>query len=51
MRRPTVSELAGGDGFAVKAAVPRDDLPTVIPKLKAAGGSDVVVTRLAQIVP
>jgi ATP phosphoribosyltransferase len=51
MRRPTVSELAGGDGYAVKAAVPRDDLPSVIPKLKAAGGSDVVVTRLAQIVP
>ena len=51
MRQPTVAELAGGGGFAVKAAVPRADLPTVIPKLKAAGGSDVVVTRLAQIVP
>jgi len=51
MRRPTISELAGGDGFAVKAAVPRTDLPTVMPKLKAAGGSDVVVTNLAQIVP
>ena len=51
MRQPTVSQLAGGGGFAVKAAVPRADLPTVIPKLKAAGGSDVVVTRLAQIVP
>jgi ATP phosphoribosyltransferase len=51
MRRPTVAELAGGGGFAVKAAVPRSDLPTVIPKLKAAGGSDVVVTRIAQIVP
>ena len=51
MRQPTVSQLAGGDGYAVKAAVPRSDLPTVIPKLKAAGGADVVVTRLAQIVP
>ncbi len=51
MRQPTISELAGGDGFAVKAAVPRADLPTVIPKLKAAGGSDVVVTNLAQIIP
>jgi ATP phosphoribosyltransferase len=51
MRRPTISELAGGDGFAVKAAVPRADLPVVMPKLKAAGGSDVVVTNLAQIVP
>jgi ATP phosphoribosyltransferase len=51
MRQPTISTLAGDDGFAVKAAVPRELLPDVIPKLKACGGSDVVVTRLAQIVP
>jgi len=50
MRQPTVSSLAGGEGFAVKAAVPRADLPSVIPRIKAAGGSDIVVTRLAQIV-
>lgn len=51
MREPTISRLAGESGFAVKAAVPRAELPLVIPRLKAAGGSDVVVTRLAQIVP
>jgi len=51
MRQPTVSQLAGGAGYAVKAAVPRQDLPTVVPRLKAAGGSDVVVTQIAQIVP
>ena len=51
MRQPTVSQLADGDGYAVKAAVPREDLPAVIPRLKAAGGEDVVVTRIAQIVP
>lgn len=51
MRQPTVSQLAGGAGYAVKAAVPRADLPAVIPRLKAAGGEDVVVTRIAQIVP
>ncbi|MGD8440876.1 MAG: ATP phosphoribosyltransferase [Holophagae bacterium] len=51
MRRPTVSQLAGGGGFAVKAAVPRDDLPSVMPRIKGAGGCDIVVTRLAQIVP
>jgi ATP phosphoribosyltransferase len=50
MRQPTVSPLAGGDGFAVKAAVPRSQLPAVMPQIKAAGGSDIVVTRLAQIV-
>ncbi len=55
MRRPTVAPLYGsGDGagsFAVKAAVPRETLPTLLPALKAAGGTDVVVSSLAQIVP
>jgi len=51
MRRPTVSHLAGGDGYAVKAAVPRAELPSVVPRIKEAGGTDIVVTRLAQIVP
>ncbi len=51
MREPTVSRLAGDSGFAVKAAVPRSELPTVIPRLKAAGGCDLVVTGLTQIVP
>jgi ATP phosphoribosyltransferase len=51
MRQPTISTLARDEGFAVKAAVPRELLPDVIPQLKARGGSDVVVTRLAQIVP
>jgi ATP phosphoribosyltransferase len=50
MRQPTVSTLAGEEGFAVKAAVPRSQLPDVMPRIKAAGGSDIVVTRLAQIV-
>src|SRR5881394_3259563 len=51
MRRATVSPLFGNHGYAVKAAVPREVLPLVIPAVKAAGGTDVVVSRLAQIVP
>jgi ATP phosphoribosyltransferase len=51
MRQPTVSPLADGGGFAVKAAVPRERLPEVIPVLRACGASDLVVTRLDQIVP
>jgi len=51
MRQPTISTLAGDEGFAVKAAVPRTELPDVIPKLTECGGTDVVVTRLDQIVP
>jgi ATP phosphoribosyltransferase len=50
MREPTVGALHGDSGFAVKAAVPRGDLPRVIPEIKAAGGTDIVVTKLAQIV-
>jgi hypothetical protein len=31
--------------------VPRDALPLVIPAVKAAGGTDLVVSVLSQIVP
>ncbi|RMH29985.1 MAG: ATP phosphoribosyltransferase [Planctomycetota bacterium] len=51
MRRPTVSALHNGQDLAVKAAVPREELPTIIPRLKAAGGTDVVVTNPSQIIP
>lgn len=51
MREPTVAPLHGGAGFAVKVAAPRESLPELIPCIKAAGGSDIVVTRLSQIVP
>jgi len=51
MREPTVSPLYGDNGYAVKAAVPRDQLPTIIPKIKRRGGTDIVVTNLNQIVP
>jgi len=51
MRHPTVAPLWGDTGFAVKAAVPREQLPTLIPALKAAGATDIVVSPFAQIVP
>ncbi|MCK9463474.1 MAG: ATP phosphoribosyltransferase [Proteobacteria bacterium] len=51
MREPTLSPLHGGGGYAVKAAVPRGQLPELIPLVKQRGGTDIVVTRLAQIVP
>ncbi len=51
MRQATVSRLFGDTGYAVKAAVPRELLPQVIPAVKAAGGTDVVVSALSQIVP
>jgi ATP phosphoribosyltransferase len=51
MREPTVASLHGGDGLAVKAAVPRAELPTLIPLLKERGATDIAVSRLEQIVP
>lgn len=51
MREPTISPLHNQSGYAVKAAVPRHVLPTVIPELKEHGGTDIVVSALAQIVP
>ncbi len=51
MRQATVAPLFGNGGYAVKAAVPRDLLPQLIPAVKAAGGTDVVVSTFSQIVP
>jgi len=50
MREPTIASLHDDAGYAVKAAVPRDALPTLVPRVKVAGGSDVVITPIAQIV-
>lgn len=51
MREPTISSLHGDAGYAVKAAIRRDELPRIITQLKDHGATDVVVTRLSQIVP
>jgi ATP phosphoribosyltransferase len=51
MREPTIAPLHGDAGFAVKVAVLRKDLPTLIPRIKACGGTDLVVSAVAQIVP
>ena len=51
MRQPTVSPLYSNDAFAVKVAVPRSQLADLIPELKRLGATDVVVSRIEQIVP
>lgn len=51
MREPTVSALRSQSGFAVKAAVRREELAEVVPLVKQLGGTDIVVTRPEQIVP
>lgn len=51
MREATIAPLFGDSGFAIRAAVPRDELPRILPALKDAGGTDIVVSSIAQIVP
>lgn len=50
MREPTISRLHGGVGFAVKAAIPKRQTPSVIHAIKQCGGADIVVSELSQIV-
>jgi ATP phosphoribosyltransferase len=51
MREPTVARLHGDAGYAVKVAILRRQLPELIPEVKRHGGTDIVVSKLAQIVP
>lgn len=51
MRKPTISPLYGEEAFAVKVAVLRTELPLLIPKIREAGGTDIVVTAPDQLVP
>lgn len=51
MRNPTIASLHGDSGYAVKAAVPRDELASLIARIRDAGGSDIVVTKPTQILP
>jgi ATP phosphoribosyltransferase-like protein len=51
MRQPTIATLFGESGYSVRAAVPRHDLPTLLIELRALGGTDIIVSNPAQIVP
>lgn len=50
LRRPTVSQLAEDDGFAVRSAIARSSISRLVPLIKAHGGSDVILSRVDQIV-
>lgn len=50
LREPTISPLHGEIGYAVKAAVPRKALPTLIPEIRARGGTGIVVFQISQLV-
>lgn len=50
MRAPTVSPLHHNLGYSIQIAAPTSDVPTLIPKIKAAGGTDIVVSTIRMLV-
>ena len=51
MRSPTVAPLYGDEGYAVKIAVKKHEVPDIIPRLKKAGATDIVEYDLRKVVP
>ena len=51
MRSPTVAPLYGDEGYAVKIAVKRHEVPDLITRLKKAGAADIVEYDLRKVVP
>ncbi len=51
MKSPTVAPLAGEDGYAVKIAVDRDRVASLIPELKKLGVTDILEMRPTKIIP
>jgi ATP phosphoribosyltransferase len=51
MRSPTVAPLYGDEGYAVKVAVKKSEIPGLIPRLKKLGAGDIVEYDLRKVVP
>ena len=51
MRSPTVAPLHDDNGYAVKIAVKKAEVPGIIPILKKAGAVDIVEYELRKVVP
>jgi ATP phosphoribosyltransferase len=51
MRSPTVAPLFGDEGYAVKIAVNKSEVPAIIPRLKKLGALDIVEYDLRKVVP
>ncbi len=50
-KAPTVSELAGGAGFAVESVVDKRTINLLIPALREAGATDLLEMSISKIVP
>ena len=50
MKSPTVSPLFGDDGYAVKIAVKKSEVPTLLPKLQSLGATDILEYELRKVI-
>lgn len=50
MRSPTVSPLYGENGYAIKIAVNKADVPNLLPKLQSLGATDILEYELRKVV-
>ncbi|PJA16469.1 MAG: hypothetical protein COX63_03350 [Candidatus Diapherotrites archaeon CG_4_10_14_0_2_um_filter_31_5] len=51
MKSPTISKLYGEQGYAIKVAVNKEEVPKIIPKIIKAGATDVLEFELNRVVP
>ena len=51
MKSPTISPLYGDDGYAIKIAVKKSEVPTLLPKLKELGATDILEYDLRKVLP
>ena len=49
MKSPTVSPLFGDDGYAVKIAVKKSEVPVLLPKLQQLGATDILEYELRKV--
>lgn len=49
MKSPTVAQLWGEQGYAVKAAVPRRDVARLLPALRRLGATDILETAIRKV--
>lgn len=51
MKSPTISPLYGDDGYAIKIAVSKGEVPTLLPRLKELGATDILEYDLRKVLP
>ena len=51
MKSPTISPLYGDDGYAIKIAVKRSEVPVLLPRLKELGATDILEYDLRKVLP